>query len=239
MHGTTAGPSRRRRVHRPEYQDDVESRAIYDLLEQDSCRFTTTAHDGFARLAQGDETRHQRLAQSQHQPHGPGIRGALLLAFQRYRKLAADNMHRRVAGAARGLSRIWPQVRVEPLKPMKPTRFVSRSYKSARINLGSLAPDDVQVNCSMRRFLGEIRTGNGQHVPQRLHEGSVWGYKAPSPAAPAANTATPSACRGIRTSTILEPGLVCVRRQDGRKVIALRTIPAALLEAPRQTCSAA
>jgi len=68
---------------------------------------------------------------------------------RRFHKLTADNLHRAgvLAGWRRGLQRGWGQVRVEGVEAngTDPMHVGSALEVKARVNLGQLSPEDVEV----------------------------------------------------------------------------------------------
>jgi glycogen phosphorylase len=135
------------------YQDDVESRAIYDLLEQEIVPlFYTRTSDGVPRgwlkvakrslktLAPVFNTNRmlQEYMQTCYWP-----------SQQRFLSLTGDNTRSAKALAAwrKTLERTWPQVRVESVEAHGPDGIaVGRELEVlARVQLGSLKPDDVEV----------------------------------------------------------------------------------------------
>ncbi|HJT79285.1 MAG TPA: alpha-glucan family phosphorylase, partial [Gemmataceae bacterium] len=135
------------------YQDDVESRAIYDLLEQEIVpAFYTRSRDGLPRawlrmMKQSIRTMcpffntNRMVQEYMEKCYWPSA--------QRFGMLAADNLGRadRLAQWRRGLARNWGQVRVEGVRAdgADPMHVGAELQVEARVNLGSLAPDDVEV----------------------------------------------------------------------------------------------
>ena len=136
------------------YQDDVESRAIYDLLEQEIVPlfYTRTLGRLAARLAADDEALdHDAVAGLQHGPHGGGVHGEVLLAVgsavseagggqpeegERAGELAAAACS---AAGIRCASRRW-----RPTAPIR-CRSAANCRCKAKVNLGDFNPDDVEV----------------------------------------------------------------------------------------------
>jgi starch phosphorylase len=169
------------------YQDDVESRAIYDLLEQELVPlFYTRSSDGLPRgwlkvMKRSMSTicpffNTNRMVQEY-------IEKCYWPSAQRYEGLAADNLRtaRALAEWRRGLSRGWGQVRVEAVEAngADPLHVGKELEVKARVHLGGLTPDDVQVQLfhGVVDSLGEIP--HPQTVvmsPNGSHEGTTWTF---------------------------------------------------------------
>jgi starch phosphorylase len=135
------------------YQDDVESRAIYDLLEQEIVpQFYTRTSDGLPRawlrlMKQSMSTvcpvfNTNRMVQEY-------VEKFYWPSAQRYGGLAADGLKRSVE-LARWRKQViqgWPQIRVEGVeaKGTDPMQVGNALEVSAKVNLGSLGPQDVDV----------------------------------------------------------------------------------------------
>jgi starch phosphorylase len=135
------------------YQDDVESRAIYDLLEQEIVpAFYNRSSDGLPRawlrmMKQSIRTicpffnTNRMVQEYMEKCYWPST--------QRFSMLAADHLQRagRLAEWRRGLGRNWGQVRVEGVKAegADPMHVGAELGVEARVSLGSLSPDDVEV----------------------------------------------------------------------------------------------
>jgi starch phosphorylase len=135
------------------YQDDVESRAIYDLLEQEIVPlFYTRSSDG---LPRGWLRMMKRSIASLNPVYNTGrmvaeyATSCYLPSAQRYCRLTADNLTkaRALAGWRQGMKRAWQNVKVMGVESNgTDTMHVgSRLEVKARVNLGALRPDDVQV----------------------------------------------------------------------------------------------
>jgi starch phosphorylase len=175
------------------YQDDVESRAIYDLLEQEIVPlFYTRGSDG---LPRGWLRRMKRSIATLAPVFNTGRMVAeytttcYLPSARRHRKLSADNLKagRELAAWRRGLARNWPQVRVADVQAVgaDPLHVGGSLVVKAKVQLGHLSPDDVQVQLfhGLVDNLGEIprpstvlMTTNGT-VP----EGSAWPFQGTIP----------------------------------------------------------
>jgi starch phosphorylase len=135
------------------YQDDVESRAIYDLLEQEIAPlFYTRGQDGLPRGW-------LRMMKRSISSLAPVFSTARMLAeytaksylpcARRFVKLSADNLAaaRSLAGWRQSVVRGWPQVRIAGVEAtgVDPMHVGSELAVKARVQLGALKPDDVQV----------------------------------------------------------------------------------------------
>jgi starch phosphorylase len=137
-----------------DYQDQVESRAIYDLLEQEIVpMFYTRGGDGVPR----EWLRRVKRTISTNVPFfntnrmvQQYVEVCYWPSAQRYLRLAADDLRRagELAAWRRILQQAWGQVRVEAAEPEGSTdtmRVGSELKVRARVSLGPLSTDDVQV----------------------------------------------------------------------------------------------
>ena len=170
------------------YQDEVESRAIYDLLEQEIVPLVyNRSSDGTPRgwikvMKQSIATccpvfnTNRMVEEYSRLCYAP--------AADRYHRLAGENLTRAAALAQwrRRLQHDWGQVRVEQVEAKGgDTMTVGNQMEvQARINLGSLAPQDVEVQLfhGLVDNLGEIpqpatvaMSTNGDH------NGGTWLFK--------------------------------------------------------------
>ncbi|MFL5244204.1 MAG: alpha-glucan family phosphorylase [Gemmataceae bacterium] len=148
------------------YQDDVESRAIYDLLEQEIVPlFYNRSRDGLPRgwvkmmkesistLAPVFNTNRmvQEYMDSCYWP-----------ANARFSRLAADGLRKaaELAKWRQGLMRGWPQIKVQSVESCggDSVHVGSEVKIKAKVSLGPLKPDDVQVQLfyGLVDSLGEI-----------------------------------------------------------------------------------
>lgn len=174
------------------YQDDVESRAIYDLLEQELVPlFYSRSSDGVPRgwvqfmkrsiASVSPFFNTSRMVQEYtEQCYWPSA--------QRYTTLAQDNLKRAVELSQwrRGMARGWGQVRVEAVEAngADPMRVGAEMGVKARVNLGGLNPNDVEVQLfhGVVDSLGEIpspATVSMSHNGAR--EGPAWVYQGAIP----------------------------------------------------------
>ncbi len=136
------------------YQDQVESRAIYDLLEQEIVpTFFARGADGVPR----DWLRRMKRTISTNVPFfntnrmvQQYVETCYWPSGQRFLRLAADGLKRagELAVWRRRLWQGWGQVKVEAVEAdgnPDAVRVGSELQVRARVNLGSLTPDDVQV----------------------------------------------------------------------------------------------
>ena len=190
------------------YQDDVESRAIYDLLEQEIVPlFYTRGTDGLPRgwLRLMKRSMTHALPGLQHQPHGAGVHRDAATARRRsaIAMLTADEPAAG-QGAGRsgggGCAQDWPQVRsraVEanggrPAARRRPARGEGPRQPGqpvARRRRGAALP--------RRRRLArrDPAAADGADEPQRRPRRQHLALHGPHPLPRrAASTATPSAC---------------------------------------------
>ncbi len=136
------------------YQDLVESRAIYDVLEQEIVpTFYTRTADGVPR----DWLKRMKRSISTLVPFfntNRMVQQYVELCYwpsaERHLRLTADGLRRAGALAAwrRKLQQAWGQIRVEAVEPEGGTdlmRVGSELKVRARVHLGPLSPDDVEV----------------------------------------------------------------------------------------------
>jgi starch phosphorylase len=167
------------------YQDDVESRAIYDLLEQEIVpSFYTRSSDGLPRgwlrvMKQAMATvcpvfNTNRMVQEY-------IEKCYWPSDQRIRTLVADGLNKaqQLALWRKRLSQGWGQIRIEAVdaKNADPMHVGAEMQVHARVNLGNFTPEDVEVQLfhGLVDSFGEIpspRTVTMSH--NGAHEGSAW-----------------------------------------------------------------
>jgi starch phosphorylase len=135
------------------YQDDVESRAIYDLLEEEVVPlFYTRTSDGLPRgwlkmMKRSMATvcpvfNTNRMVQEY-------LETRYVPSAERFERLAGGNLERAAALAKwrRTLERDWSKVRIETVDATgaDPMQVGGQLKVQARVNLGTLSPGDVQV----------------------------------------------------------------------------------------------
>ncbi len=148
------------------YQDDVESRAIYDLLEQEIVPlFYTRSSDG---LPRSWLRMMKRSIATLNPVYNTGRMVAeytttcYLPSAERYGHLVADGLAgaRALAEWRRAMGRGWQQVRVLAVEAdgADPMHVGNQLQVKAKVNLGNLSPQDVQVQLfhGLVDNLGEI-----------------------------------------------------------------------------------
>jgi starch phosphorylase len=173
------------------YQDDVESRAIYDLLEQEIVPiFYTRSSDGLPRgwlrmMKQSMSTicpvfNTNRMVQEY-------LEKCYWPSAQRYQKLAADNLKRaaELAQWRKRLAQAWPQVKVEGVDAdgAEGLHVGKELHVNARINLGSLKPEDVEVQLfhGLVDSLGDIPNPSTVKMSTNGSNGPAWQFKGSLP----------------------------------------------------------
>jgi starch phosphorylase len=204
------------------YQDDVESRAIYDLLEQEIVpAFYTRSSDGLPRAW-------LRMMKSSISTICPFFNTNRMVqeymekcywpSTQRFTRLSGEGLKRAsvLAQWRRGVQRGWPQVRIEAVTSngADPMHVGSALDVQARVNLGGLSPDDVEVQLfhGVVDSLGEIpnpRTVAMSH--NGAHEGSTWVFHGTIPCRSSGQHgyAVRVLPRHSDLANPFEPGLVC------------------------------
>lgn len=135
------------------YQDEVESRALYDLIEQDIVRlFYTRGADG---LPRGWIRRMKRSIMTcvpvfnTNRMVEEYTERCYLPSHRRNGKLGRDHLAaaKELAGWRRRIGGDWPKVKVEAVEaPGGDTHRVGGAFPvKVRVNLGPLAPEDVEV----------------------------------------------------------------------------------------------
>lgn len=204
------------------YQDDVESRAIYDLMEQEIVAlFYNRSSDGVPRgwlkatkravSTVSPVFNTNRMVQEY-------VERCYWPSAERYLKLTGDHMKNAIALAQwrRGLARSWPQVKVEAVEANEadPLRVGTDMRVRARVNLGSFTPDDVQVQLfhGVVDSLGEIPNPETVRMSHNgAHEGNVWVYAGTIPCRSSGQHgfAVRVLPRHADLDNPFEPGLVC------------------------------
>ncbi len=168
------------------YQDDVESRAIYDLLEQEIVPlFYTRSSDGIPRgwlkmmkrtiLSIGPVFSTGRMvAEYMEKCYAPSI--------DRFEKLTRGGLSRatKLARWREGMRRGWPKIRVENVeaKGADPMHVGAALEVRARVDLGPFAPDDVEVQLfhGVLDSMGDIANPESVTMEQdsAALRGNVW-----------------------------------------------------------------
>jgi starch phosphorylase len=204
------------------YQDDVESRAIYDLLEEEIVPlFYNRSSDGLPRgwlkvMKRSMATvcpvfNTNRMVQQY-------LENCYVPSAERFEHLTSSNLERAAALAKwrRTLERDWSRIRVEAVEARgaDPMQVGGQLEVQARVNLGAFAPPDVQVQL----FYGVL--DNQGEIPDpgtiaMSHngavQGSTWLFKGTIPCRSSGHHGF--AVRVLPShpdlSNPFEPGLVC------------------------------
>ncbi len=204
------------------YQDDVESRAIYDLLEQEIVPlFYTRTSDGLPRgwlramkRSMGSLTPVFNTNRMLHEY----LDKCYVPAAERFILLTAEGLNnaRALAQWRRRLTQGWPQVRVEAVESngADPMHVGSDLRVQARVQLGGFSPEDVEVQLFHGAVdaLGEIpnpRTVRMSH--NGAHEGTSWVFQGviPCRASGQHGFSVRVLPRHAALVNLFEPGLVC------------------------------
>ena len=204
------------------YQDDVESRAIYDLLEQEIVPlFYTRSSDGLPRgwlnvIKRSMTTvcpyfnTNRMVQEYMERCYWP--------ADRRFVALAADSL-KRAADLARWRQRLaqgWPQIRVEAVDAQgaDPMHVGAEMEVKARVNLGGFSPDDVEVQLfhgvvDSRGDIPNPRTVRMSH--NGAHDGSIWTFQGTVPFRTSGQHgyAVRVVPRHPDLANLFEPGLIC------------------------------
>ncbi len=204
------------------YQDDVESRATYDLIEQELVPlFYTRTSDG---LPRGWLRRMKRAITTLAPVYNTGrmvaeyMRVAYEPSARRFLRLTADGLQnaRALADWRRAMVRGWNQVKVESVESAgaDPMHVGGELKVNARVNLGGLKPDDVDVQLFHGPVdsLGEIprpQTVTMSHNGTR--QGSAWVFSGTIPCRSSGQHgfAVRVLPRHGDLANAFEPGLVC------------------------------
>ncbi len=170
------------------YQDEVESRAIYDLLEQEIVPlFYNRSSDGLPRgwlrmMKRSISTNTQmfntnRMVQEY-------IANGYWPSAKRYEALASGSLKKaqELASWRRGVVRGWQQVRIEGIEANAgdPMQVGSDLQVKARVHLGALTPNDVEVQLFHGPVdsLGEIPQPQTVTMSTNGHrDGAAWTYQ--------------------------------------------------------------
>ncbi len=167
------------------YQDDIESRAIYDLLEQEIVPlFYNRSSDGLPRgwlkvmkramMTVCPVFNTSRMVQEYMEKcYGPSA--------ERFEALTKENMRRAATLAQwrRALARAWQAIRVEAVEAngADPMHVGGKLTVKAKVNLGPLSPEDVQVQLfhGVLDNQGEIPHPSAAPMSHNgAHDGSTW-----------------------------------------------------------------
>ncbi len=175
------------------YQDDVESRAIYDLLEQEIVPlFYSRSSDG---LPRGWLKRMKRSMMTLCPVFNTGrmvaeyLTTCYLPSAQRFLRLSGDNLQKAksLAQWRQGLQRGWGQVKVEgvDVQAADPMQVGGELPVAVRVNLGRFSPDDVEVQLfhGLVDSMGEIprpQIVSMSHNGKPKHD-NVWEFRGTIP----------------------------------------------------------
>jgi starch phosphorylase len=204
------------------YQDDVESRAIYDLLEQEIVpSFYTRSSDGLPRgwlkvMKRSIATccpvfNTNRMVQDY-------VEKEYWPSSQRFDNLTADNFAkaRSLAQWRKRVAQGWGQIKVDNVEAsgVDPMRVGGQLEVKARINLGGFSPDDLEVQLFHGAVdsLGEIpKPGTIMMSHNGQHEGALWTYQGTIPCRSSGQHgyAVRVLPKNGDLGSPFEPGLVC------------------------------
>ena len=204
------------------YQDDVESRAIYDLLEQEIVPlFYTRSGDGLPRgwlrmmkrcmatICPVFNT--NRMVQEYTDKfYGP--------CGQRFELMTSENFARarQLARWRTGVRSSWPKVKVESVETRgsDPMRVGGELAVKARIQLGSFTPNDVEVQLFHGAVdaMGEItQPKTVKMIPNEHKDGTIWTFLGTIPCRTSGQHGY--AVRVLPNHpdlpSLVEPGLIC------------------------------
>jgi len=170
------------------YQDDIESRAIYDLLEQEIVPlYYNRTSDGLPRgwiTYMKNSLKTVCPVFNTNRMVEEYTKTCYAPSAERYAKLASDNLQSAsdLSQWRRRLTREWPSVSVQSIvaDSQDAMRVGAEFDVKAQINLGTLTADDVEVQL----FHGIIDNAGEIPVPSTVMmstngsvSGSVWQYK--------------------------------------------------------------
>ncbi|MHB1425480.1 MAG: alpha-glucan family phosphorylase [Gemmataceae bacterium] len=205
------------------YQDDVESRAIYDLLEQEIVPlFYNRSSDG---LPRGWLKRMKRSMMTLCPVFNTGrmvaeyLTTCYLPSAQRFVRLTTDNLQKAngLAQWRQGLQRGWSQLKVEGVefRATDPMQVGGEMPVTVRVNLGRFGPDDVDVQLFHGQVdsLGEIpypQLVSMSHNGKAKHD-NVWEFHGAIPCRSSGQHgfAVRVLPRHGDLANSYEPGLVC------------------------------
>jgi starch phosphorylase len=155
----------------PELQDEIESKALYDLLEREIIpTFFNRGQDGLPRQwINMMKTSMQRVGKrfSSHRMLMEYHDNFYAKALENYRKATRDKKKRpkQLASYLEKLNDAWDKVSVVELEdPGHPELHVGEELEiTADVNLGSLAPEEIRVEA----YFGKINSQGDIDDPQR------------------------------------------------------------------------
>ncbi len=204
------------------YQDDVESRAIYDLLEQEIVPlYYTRATDGLPRgwikvMKRAMSTvcpvfnTNRMVQEYMEKCYAPSA--------DRFEKLTQEKLKRAAALSEwrRRLGREWGQIRVEQIEASgaDPMHVGSQLEVHAHINLGNLKTDDVEVQLfhGLVDNAGDIPHPAAQAMHHNgSHHGAAMVFKGTIPCRASGNYgyAVRVLPKNADLANAFEPGLIC------------------------------
>lgn len=176
----------------PKYQDQVEAEALYDLLERDV--IPTFYSRGADRLPRKWIGRMKASIESlchfvnTHRMVSDYVTQVYFRAHEQFQALDADEAARArsLAAALRRVTAEWRHVRVEPLERGGDlTLPIGASvHVEARVHLGALTPEDVDVELYVGRVSAAGDIADGSAVPMSAHgsHGSgTWMFEVEAP----------------------------------------------------------
>jgi starch phosphorylase len=204
------------------YQDDIESRAIYDLLEQEIVPlFYTRSSDGIPRgwlkvMKRAMSTvcpvfNTNRMVQEY-------VEKCYWPSAERFDALAGDSLKKAATLARwrRGLAQGWSNIRVEGVEArgVDPMHVGAELEVKARVNLGPLTPEDVEVQLfhGVVDSLGEIPSPLTVTMSHNgAQDGNSWLFKGTIPCRSSGQHgyAVRVLPRHKDLANPFEPGLVC------------------------------
>jgi starch phosphorylase len=156
-----------------DYQDQVESVALYDQLEHEIVpAFYERGADGLPRRwTAGMKSSVATLCSTFNMQRvvKEYAGDCYVVAHERYRRLTGDDSAyaRALACWVGRVTKAWPQVRVEAVDALPETRLAVGSYLQirARVRLGSIQPGEVAVELYLGRVNARGEIGDGAALP--------------------------------------------------------------------------
>ncbi len=161
-----------------DYQNQIEAEALYDLLEKEVApAFYDRGSDGLPRrwidLMKGDIEYLCHFFNT-HRMVSDYTQDFYLNAAKRYKILASDG-YSKVKGLTQWRKRLqenWSAIKIKDIKDasFKEIEVGNTFDIAARIHMGALTPDDVQVEIYMGPISPEGNIENGMRVPMQFME---------------------------------------------------------------------
>jgi starch phosphorylase len=163
----------------PRPQDEIEGKALYDLLEQEIVpTFYTRGRDGLPREWIRKMKTAMRCVGRNFTSHRMLLEYAqnyYLPALERARRFGAEDfrMARELAAYLKRLGKAWASVRVESLSVPEENLFkVGQTLRTAaRVRLGTLAPEEVRVELYYGRISSQGKIENAAVVEMQPGQG--------------------------------------------------------------------